>query len=188
MARAATRSSARDAESPRGQRRRSRPDRAGDVRSGRRRPAARPTGPAQRYAVAASAGCRRRLGDTSISTRPSTSVGGELRALGPALADRQLDARSRSRASGSARRRPGCSRRCTSCSSASGVTVSVRPLRASVCCDLVDLLQRDLPDFVLRQRREDHDFVDAVAELRREPAFELAHHFPLDLLDADLLR
>ena len=44
---------------------------------------------------------------------------------------------------------------------------------------------RDLTHFVVGQRREQHGFVDAVAELRREPALELAHHFALHLLDTD---
>ena len=43
------------------------------------------------------------------------------------------------------------------------MTLSVRPLRASVASILADLLHRDRPHFVLRQRREDHDFIDAVA-------------------------
>src|SRR6185312_2420445 len=53
---------------------------------------------------------------------------------------------------------------------------------------LVDLLERDRPHFVLGQRREDDDLVDAVAQLWREPAFELACDFSMDLIDANLLR
>ena len=43
--------------------------------------------------------------------------------------------------------------------------------------DLIEILQRDLAHFVLRQRLEHHDLVDAVAEFRREPAFQ----FPVDI-------
>ena len=68
------------------------------------------------------------------------------------------------------------------------MTVSVRLLLASdrsifaICCSAIS------PHFVLRQRPEDHDLVDAVAELRTEAALELAHDFSLHLLDAHLLR
>src|SRR6188508_827740 len=51
-----------------------------------------------------------------------------------------------------------------------------------------DLVQRDRPDFVLRQGTEDDNLVDAVAELGREAALQFPGDFPLDLLDADLLR
>ena len=40
----------------------------------------------------------------------------------------------------------------------------------------------------MRQRREQHHLVDAVAELGREPALQLALIFALHLLDADLPR
>ena len=59
------------------------------------------------------------------------------------------------------------------------------PALASVSVDLLEIVPRDLAHLVVRQRREQHDFVDAVAELRREPPLELAHHFALHLLDAD---
>ena len=51
--------------------------------------------------------------------------------------------------------------------------------------DLRQVVPRDLAHLVVRQRREQHHLVDAVAELGREPAFELAHHFALHLFDAD---
>ena len=46
-------------------------------------------------------------------------------------------------------------------------------------------MPRDLAHLVVRQRREEHYFVDAVPELRREAPFELAHDLALDLIDAD---
>ena len=64
-----------------------------------------------RQAIAANAGCRPSAGSTSISTRPSRTSATNACPSRPALADRQLDLGLRSRASGSARRRPGCSRR-----------------------------------------------------------------------------
>src|SRR5262245_21460068 len=42
----------------------------------------------------------------------------------------------------------------------------------------------NLANFVLRQRREEDDFVDPISELRREPPFELTHHFALHLFHA----
>ena len=54
--------------------------------------------------------------------------------------------------------------------------------------DLRQVVLRDLPHLVVRERREQHDLVDAVAELRREAPFELAEHLALDLLDADVPR
>ena len=59
----------------------------------------------------------------------------------------------------------------------------VFPARASVEVNLLQVVLRDLAHFVVRQRREQHHLVDAVAELRREAAFELADHFALHLLE-----
>ena len=56
-------------------------------------------------------------------------------ALVPALADRQLDARRRSPASGSARRRPGCSPRARAARAPRARPSASCPLRASVCVD-----------------------------------------------------
>src|SRR6478672_7573696 len=52
---------------------------------------------------------------------------------------------------------------------------------------LLDLLDCNLPHFVPGERAEDHDVVDAVAELGREAPLELAVDLPLHLLDANLL-
>ena len=47
---------------------------------------------------------------------------------------------------------------------------------------------RDLPHLVVRERREQHDLVDPVAEFRREATFQLAEHLALHLFDADVPR
>src|SRR4029453_14357847 len=49
----------------------------------------------------------------------------------------------------------------------------------------IGILPRDLGYLLERQRREQDDLIDSVAELRREPAFELAHHLALHLLHAN---
>src|SRR5437762_1302957 len=49
-------------------------------------------------------------------------------------------------------------------------------------------MARDLPNLIVRERLEQHDLVDPVAELRREPSLELAHDLALHLLHADVPR
>src|SRR3954451_19757378 len=52
-------------------------------------------------------------------------------------------------------------------------------------CDLLQVVSGDLAHLTVRERREQHDLVDAIAELRREAPFELAHHLALDLFRPD---
>src|SRR5204862_5500986 len=54
--------------------------------------------------------------------------------------------------------------------------------------DPCDLMERDRPHFVLRQRPEYDDLVDTIPELRRESPFEFSGDLPVDLLDRNLLR
>src|SRR3954468_12195521 len=41
--------------------------------------------------------------------------------------------------------------------------------------DFSEIMPRNFADLVVRERCEQHDFVDAIAQLRREAALKLAH-------------
>ena len=52
--------------------------------------------------------------------------------------------------------------------------------------DLHEVVLRDLSHFVVRERSEQHDLVDAVAEFGRKPPLQLPHDLILYLFDTDL--
>ncbi len=62
-------------------------------------------------------------------------------------------------------------------SSAASVISTSLALCFHLAFEFAEIDLGDLADLVHRQRREDDDLVDTVAELRREPRFGSLHHF-----------